>query len=79
MPSQTLRPHNAEQNLCGLAKWHPPWMQRYANSKMFMAVYGLMGTIQAMSYMYFVVTMTTIEKRFKIPSQTTGKFIINTQ
>ncbi|XP_073826986.1 organic anion transporting polypeptide 33Ea [Musca autumnalis] len=71
MPSATVRSPN-EQNLCGLAKWHPAWMQRYANSKMFMAVYGLMGTIQAMSYMYFVVTLTTIEKRFKIPSQTTG-------
>ncbi|XP_061402165.1 solute carrier organic anion transporter family member 74D [Musca vetustissima] len=72
MPSAaTIRSHN-EQNLCGLAKWHPEWMQRYATSKMFMAVYGLMGTIQAMSYMYFVVTLTTIEKRFKIPSQTTG-------
>uniref|UniRef100_A0A1I8PEC0 Solute carrier organic anion transporter family member n=1 Tax=Stomoxys calcitrans TaxID=35570 RepID=A0A1I8PEC0_STOCA len=72
MPSGTLRPHDDQQHLCGLAKWHPAWMQRYANSKMFMAVYGLMGTIQAMSYMYFVVTLTTIEKRFKIPSQTTG-------
>lgn len=60
--------------LCGLAKWHPTWMQRYATTKSFMVVYGLLGTIQAMSYMYFVVTLTTIEKRFKIPSQTTGKY-----
>lgn len=58
--------------LCGLARWHPAWMQRYATTKSFMLVYGLLGTIQAMSYMYFVVTLTTIEKRFKIPSQTTG-------
>lgn len=37
-----------------------------------MMVYGLLGTVQAMGYLYFIVTLTTIEKRFKIPSQTTG-------
>ncbi|XP_016987868.1 solute carrier organic anion transporter family member 4C1 [Drosophila rhopaloa] len=58
--------------LCGMANWHPAWLQKYATTKMFMAVYGLLGTIQAMSYMYFIVTLTTLEKRFKIPSQTTG-------
>lgn len=71
MPATKLR-QRPGQHLCGLANWHPAWMQRYANTKMFMAVYGLLGTIQAMSYMYFIVTLTTIEKRFKIPSQTTG-------
>ncbi|XP_023159663.2 solute carrier organic anion transporter family member 74D [Drosophila hydei] len=58
--------------LCGLGKWHPAWLQKYATTKWFMGVYGLLGTIQAMSYMYFIVTLTTLEKRFKIPSQTTG-------
>ncbi|XP_037958813.1 solute carrier organic anion transporter family member 74D-like [Teleopsis dalmanni] len=70
MPSTEIRRNN--NHLCGLASWHPLWMQKYATTKMFMAVYGLLGTIQAMSYMYFIVTLTTIEKRFKIPSQTTG-------
>ncbi|XP_068150906.1 solute carrier organic anion transporter family member 74D [Drosophila tropicalis] len=58
--------------LCGMANWHPAWLQKYATTKTFMGVYGLLGTIQAMSYMYFIVTLTTLEKRFKIPSQTTG-------
>jgi hypothetical protein len=35
-------------------------------------VYGLLGTIQAMAYIYFVASLTTLEKRFKIPSKTTG-------
>lgn len=59
---------------CGLSFWHPKWLQRFANSKVFLVVYGLLGTVQAMAYLYFVVTLTTIEKRFKIPSQTTGLF-----
>ncbi|XP_017464094.1 PREDICTED: solute carrier organic anion transporter family member 4C1 isoform X2 [Rhagoletis zephyria] len=71
MPQAQLRQRPGD-HLCGLTWWHPAWMQRYATTKSFMAVYGLLGTIQAMSYMYFVVTLTTIEKRFKIPSQTTG-------
>lgn len=71
MPEVRMRQRPGD-HLCGLAKWHPAWMQRFATTKSFMGVYGLLGTIQAMSYMYFVVTLTTIEKRFKIPSQTTG-------
>lgn len=58
---------------CGVSCWHPKWMSKFANTRYFMIVYGLLGTIQATSYLYFVITLTTIEKRFKIPSQTTGK------
>lgn len=61
-----------QEHLCGMSFWHPNWLQKYATTKIFMGVYGLLGTVQAMSYMYFVVTLTTIEKRFKMPSQTTG-------
>lgn len=61
-------------NLCGLTFFHPRWLQRFANIRWFMGIYGLLGTIQAMSQMYFIVTLTTVEKRFKIPSQTTGRY-----
>lgn len=62
----------SENTLCGLACYHPNWLQRFANSKAFIVVYGILGTTQAMAYMYFVITLQTVEKRFKIPSQTTG-------
>ncbi|XP_058446034.1 solute carrier organic anion transporter family member 74D [Malaya genurostris] len=58
--------------LCGLSSWHPEWLQRFATSKSFIMVYGFLGTTQAMAYIYFVITLTTLEKRFKIPSSTTG-------
>lgn len=58
---------------CGISCCHPQWLQKFANTRWFMIVYGLLGTIQATSHLYFVVTLTTIEKRFKIPSQTTGE------
>ncbi|KAK9505169.1 hypothetical protein O3M35_009279 [Rhynocoris fuscipes] len=50
-------------------------MQRLANPTVFMVVYGLLGTIQAMSYIYIVSTLTTIERRFGIPSKTTGMML----
>ncbi|XP_054268573.1 solute carrier organic anion transporter family member 74D-like [Macrosteles quadrilineatus] len=58
--------------LCGLGPWRPSWLQKFNSSKGFLVVYGLLGTIQAMSYIYFVATLTTLEKRFKISSKTTG-------
>lgn len=61
--------------MCGLSCWHPAWLQRFATSRSFIMVYGFLGTTQAMAYIYFVITLTTLEKRFKIPSSTTGKDI----
>lgn len=60
---------------CGVTCWHPKFLQRFANSKTFIVVYGLLGTVQAMSFVYFVVILTTLEKRFQIPSSTTGKIV----
>lgn len=61
------------KNSCGFWCIRPEWLQKYATSRSFLIVYGLLGTVQAMGYLYFVVTLSTIEKRFKIPSQTTGE------
>lgn len=59
---------------CGLS-WlgYPQFLQRFANTKTFILVYGFLGTIQSMGFVYFAITLQTMEKRFKIPSQTTGK------
>lgn len=58
---------------CGLS-WlgHPNFLQKFATTKTFIIVYGLLGTFQAMGYVYFTMTLQTVETRFKIPSQTTG-------
>ncbi|XP_063703660.1 solute carrier organic anion transporter family member 74D isoform X2 [Culicoides brevitarsis] len=59
-------------NACGLSIWHPGFLQRFATKKTFIIIYGLLGCVQAMSFVYFVVSLTTLEKRFQIPSSTTG-------
>lgn len=62
----------AKEQDCGFYGFYPRWLRNRATSKLFIVVYGLLGTIQAMSFIYVVVTLTTLEKRFKIPSRTTG-------
>ncbi|XP_034186309.1 organic anion transporting polypeptide 33Ea [Osmia lignaria lignaria] len=57
---------------CGIFGIYPNWLRDRATPKNFIAVYGLLGTVQAMAFIYIVVTLTTLEKRFKIPSRTTG-------
>ncbi|OAD56261.1 Solute carrier organic anion transporter family member 4C1 [Eufriesea mexicana] len=57
---------------CGFCGIYPRWLRDRATRKNFIAVYGLLGTVQAMAFIYIVVTLTTLEKRFKIPSRTTG-------
>lgn len=45
---------------------------RFANQTSYVILYGLVGCIFSMTYAYFNGTITTIEKRFKIPSKNTG-------
>jgi len=65
-----------ENTSCGWWFCRPKWLQNFANTKTFLWVYGLLGTTQTMAYVYFVATLTTMERRFKIPSRTTGKIIL---
>lgn len=60
---------------CGAVCWRPHFLRRFATTRWFMIVYGLLGTVQSAGTLYFALTLTTIEKRFKIPSQTTGELI----
>ncbi|KYM97277.1 PREDICTED: solute carrier organic anion transporter family member 4C1 [Cyphomyrmex costatus] len=57
---------------CGICGIYPRWLRNRATPRTFIVVYGLLGTVQAMAFIYIVVTLTTLEKRFKIPSRTTG-------
>lgn len=57
---------------CGICGIYPRWLRNRATPRTFIAVYGLLGTVQAMAFIYIIVTLTTLEKRFKIPSRTTG-------
>lgn len=62
-----------EETTCGLGPIRSAWLQKFANKKAYVFIYGLLGCTFSASYAYFNGTITTIEKRFQIPSRTTGE------
>lgn len=61
-----------EETTCGIGPIRSAWLQKFANKKAYVFLYGLLGCTFSASYAYFNGTITTLEKRFKIPSRTTG-------
>jgi len=62
----------AEPERCGIGCCSPNWIQRMATRQAFMMVFSILAIVQGMSWSYFTATITTLEKRFKISSQTAG-------
>lgn len=64
-----------EDTSCGLWFLKGRCLQRFANKKAYVFLYGLLGCAFSAAYAYFNGTITTLEKRFKIPSKTTGNYL----
>lgn len=47
-----------------------------ATEKSFVLIYGIGGCLLSMSLAYFNAIVTTLEKRYKIPTQTSGLIIV---
>lgn len=47
-------------------------IHRFANKKAYVILYGVVGCFFSATYAYFNGTITTLEKRYKIPSRNTG-------
>lgn len=45
---------------------------RFANKKVYVFFYGIAGCLSIATFAYFNGTVSTLEKRFKIPSRNTG-------
>lgn len=63
-----------EETMCGLWCIRSPFLQRFANKKAYVFLYGVLGCVFSASYAYSTATITTIEKRFKIPSRNSGMY-----
>lgn len=61
-----------EDTKCGYGFFHPMFLQRFANIKTFVVFFGMVGSIFSMTNAYFNGILTTVEKRFKIPSKNIG-------
>ena len=65
-----------EETSCGFGCFRGPILQKFANKKAYVFLYGALGCVFSACYAYFNGTITTLEKRFKIPSKTTGNLKI---
>lgn len=61
-----------EETTCGIWIFKGPFLQKFANKKTYVVLYGLIGCVYLACYAYFNGIITTLEKRFKIPSTVTG-------
>ncbi|XP_052840962.1 solute carrier organic anion transporter family member 74D [Drosophila gunungcola] len=57
---------------CGLSIFKGPALQRFATAHMFVIMYGIASCFLAMAFTYFTGTITTMEKRFNIPTKISG-------
>lgn len=62
----------SDETTCGIWIFRGPFLQKLANKKTYVVLYGLLGCVFSACYAYFNGTITTLEKRFKIPSTNTG-------
>ncbi|KAH8258042.1 hypothetical protein KR038_005069 [Drosophila bunnanda] len=60
------------ETACGFWVFKGPFMQRCATEKMYVILYGIAGCVMTMTFAYFNGTITTLEKRYKIPTKTSG-------
>ncbi|XP_014290649.1 solute carrier organic anion transporter family member 74D [Halyomorpha halys] len=67
-----LRDKPSKETTCGIGFIKGPWLQKFANYKAYVILYGLLGCMFTASFSYAGGIFTTMEKRFKIPSQTMG-------
>lgn len=57
---------------CGFGAYSPDWLQSLASKKSYVLIYGLLGIYETALGAYFIGTISTIEKRFRFPSATSG-------
>lgn len=67
---------NDSDYLCGVGSYRPDWLQRFATSKYYALVFGLLGIFQGAYRTYLVGTLSTVERRFSLSSRATGIIMI---
>uniref|UniRef100_A0A1B0D9E5 Solute carrier organic anion transporter family member n=1 Tax=Phlebotomus papatasi TaxID=29031 RepID=A0A1B0D9E5_PHLPP len=61
-----------DETRCGYGFCTGSFLQKFANKKIYVLLFGVSGAFFNSSFAYFNGTISTIEKRFKIPSRNSG-------
>lgn len=67
---------NDSDYLCGVGNYRPDWLQRFATSRYYALVFGLLGIFQGAYRTYLVGTLSTVERRFSLSSRASGIIMI---
>ncbi|XP_055947691.1 solute carrier organic anion transporter family member 74D-like isoform X3 [Argiope bruennichi] len=67
---------NSEVNLCGIGRFKPRWLQRFADPKVYLVIFCIVGVLEGAYFSYFVGVLTTLEKRYAFESKTSGIILI---
>lgn len=61
---------------CGFTCWRPRFLRRYANPKIFVAIFSLIATMRSAYFVYMIGVMSTLEKRYAFPSKLSALILI---
>ena len=64
-----LREMVDKSTTCGLFEWRPQWAQKFADRRIYMLLFSIVGIVQSMAFSYLIVVLSTIEKRFGLKSK----------
>ncbi|GBL94477.1 Solute carrier organic anion transporter family member 4A1 [Araneus ventricosus] len=67
---------NSEDGQCGIGKFKPKWLQRFADPKVYLVIFCIVGVLEGAYFSYFVGVLTTLEKRYAFGSKTSGVILI---
>ncbi|XP_022244931.1 solute carrier organic anion transporter family member 4C1-like [Limulus polyphemus] len=67
---------NNDDVQCGIGRFKPRWLQRFANPKVYLINFCLLGFTQGAYFTYLIGILSTIEKRFAFESKITGLILI---
>ncbi|GBL94482.1 Solute carrier organic anion transporter family member 3A1 [Araneus ventricosus] len=66
----------SKDSLCGISRWTPRWLQKFADPKYYLIVFGALAILQGAYFTYFVGIISTLEKRFAFRSKVTAYILI---
>lgn len=62
--------------LCGIGRFKPKWLQSFADPKVYLVIFCIIGVIEGAYFTYFVGVLSTLEKRYAFESKISGIILI---
>lgn len=66
----------AEDTKCGVGAFQSKFLQKFASKKSFVFMFSIIAAAYSGTYTYTMGTITTLEKRYKIPSRYSGMILV---